>query len=328
MNKLVNLIVILLIGALLITTSAMSYDFIQRVLPPGQQYLAFAALAAFGVGAVGWTMFFKQAVGWPKWVALLLIAVDVIGEGTLFMADVYLNSASRFGLDELTGDSANMFLIAFGAVIVINIVGGIMIHVLDPDSLLESHELEEENSRAEAELKIRKIELKAEIDNRKALANAIREKSRTYNQERIPSLLAAWEGGAELKYSQLENALTQGFKPGRGEAAAPHPALPVPAAAPAGLAMAPAPMAAAEKKIGFAMEMLGPQHALHYQSASGQEKTVAVAESIVGLQAIASGDKGRYQSAWITDNTGATIWTAPNVRAEEIVRGGPLPPAK
>ena len=213
MNKLVKLIVVLLIGSLLILTSSMSYDFISRVMPAGQQLLAVAALAALGVGAVGWTMFHKKAVGWPKWVALLLVVVDVVGDLSLFMADLYLNGAEKFGMAALSPESANYFLLAFGAVIAVNIAGGIAIEILDPDALAESQDREAENEAREAEREIRKIEFEAEIENRKALARAIKERARSYNQQRIPELLDAWQVGAESKYKTVETALQAGYKP-------------------------------------------------------------------------------------------------------------------
>ena len=214
MNKLVRLIVYLLVGSLLLLTSTMSYDFIARTMPPGQQLLAVAALAALGVGAVGWTLFHKASVGWPKWLSLLLVVIDVVGEMTLFMADLFLNSASRFGMAELAPEQATYFLLAFGAVIALNVSGAIAIEILEPGAIQHSQEMEAENERAEAELEIRKVEFQAEMENRKALALAIKERARQYNSQRIPQLLESWQIGAETKYNSLETSLRAGYKPG------------------------------------------------------------------------------------------------------------------
>ncbi len=331
MSKPVKLIIYGLIGSLLILTSSTSYDFMRRTMPPGQQYLAIGALAALGIGAVGWTLFFKQAVGWPKWLALVLMVVDVTGEVSMFLADLYLNGSSTLGLAQLTPETINQFLLALGGVVAANIAIGLMVDVTDPDALVKSHELDSEYSRMDAELEIRKIEHQAEIENRKALAKAIKERARTYNQQRIPQLLDAWQSGAELGYQQVETNLRQGYKPMAGRRGA-APQLPDPEKTQIVMpfqpkkAMVPAPAASIEeKKIGFDAEVAGPRYGLHYQSASGQEATVAVAESVQRLQPIALNEKGQYMRAWIVDPSGKIVWEAPEVRAAEVIKRGPLP---
>ena len=213
MNKFSKLIFYVLVGSLLILTSSMSYDFIRRAMPAGQQILAFAALAAFGVGAVMWTMFFKGAAGWPRTVAGVFIGVDILGEGALFMADVYLSAASSFGLQELTPEAINIFLLAFGGVVISNVIAGVLCEVLEVESLEKAAEREQEIAEREADLEIRKIEMLAEIDNRRALAQAIKQRAKAYNAQRMPQLLEAWQTGAETRYSAVETALQAGYRP-------------------------------------------------------------------------------------------------------------------
>lgn len=125
-----------LVLSLLVFTAVRTLHFLGLTFPPDQGYMPWLGLAAFDGGVLLWLFFASSAASgfWQRAIAYLMIAVCLAGVIICTVADMLLVSAQN-GLVKLpagTGDNALRGVIA---VIIINVIAGVVVHLLSPAHL-------------------------------------------------------------------------------------------------------------------------------------------------------------------------------------------------
>jgi hypothetical protein len=124
----------LLILAMLVFTATRTLHFLQQTFPPDQQYVAYLALAAFDIGVLGWLYYATHAAEGTgqRVVAYGMIFVCAAGVIITTIADMLVVSAKNGITSKLPPDIATVALWAVMIVITLNVLAGILIHLLDP----------------------------------------------------------------------------------------------------------------------------------------------------------------------------------------------------
>lgn len=143
-----------LILSLLIFTAVRTLHFLGLTFPPDQGYMPWLGLAAFDGGVLLWFFFATQAASgkWQRGLAYLMIAVCMAGVIICTVADMLLVSAAN-GLVKLPAGTGDQALRGVIAVIIINVVAGVVVHLVSPDHLLKMAEEEAKGQIQEQALK-------------------------------------------------------------------------------------------------------------------------------------------------------------------------------
>lgn len=124
-------------AALLVYAAARSLMFIQSTLPPDQQIIGFLALAATSGGMIAWLLVFlhkAEGLG-QKIIAALMVAIDALGEFTLFTFDTLLESGRNGMTATLTPDEIRAVVLGMSVLIAVNILATIAFHIFDPENI-------------------------------------------------------------------------------------------------------------------------------------------------------------------------------------------------
>lgn len=129
-------------AALLVYAATRSLAFVQSTLPPSQQLIGFLALAATSGGMIAWLLvFLHKAEGLPqKITAALMVAVDALGEFTLFTFDTLLESGKNGMTAILTPDEIRAVVLGMSALIAINILATVAFEIFDPENMRRMRE--------------------------------------------------------------------------------------------------------------------------------------------------------------------------------------------
>jgi len=124
-------------AALLVYAAARSLMFIQSTLPADQQIIGFLALAATSGGMIAWLLvFLHKAEGLAqKITAALMVALDALGEFTLFTFDTLLESGKSGMTATLTPDEIRGVILGMSALIAVNILATVAFHIFDPENI-------------------------------------------------------------------------------------------------------------------------------------------------------------------------------------------------
>lgn len=122
-----------LILALLIYTATRTIHFLQMTFPPSMSYVAYLALAAFDGGIIGWTIFATFGSEGPaqRAIAYLMIFICAIGVILTTVADTLIVSQDNH-LTKAPPDIATVGLWGSIAIIVLNVLAGITVHLASP----------------------------------------------------------------------------------------------------------------------------------------------------------------------------------------------------
>ncbi len=134
MNKLGAKIVLWgLVLGMLIFTAIRTLHFLMATFPPGQQYVAFLALAAFDVGVLGWTYFATNSAEGVAQRTLSYGMIFVCAAGVILttVGDMIDVSAQNH-LTQAPDWWLTAALWGVIVVIVLNVLAGILVHLLDP----------------------------------------------------------------------------------------------------------------------------------------------------------------------------------------------------
>ncbi len=134
MNKLGAKIVLWgLVLGMLVFTAIRTLHFLMATFPPGQQYVAFLALAAFDVGVLGWTYFATNSAEGVAQRTLSYGMIFVCAAGVILttVGDMIDVSAQNH-LTQAPGWWFTAALWGVILVIVFNVLAGILVHLLDP----------------------------------------------------------------------------------------------------------------------------------------------------------------------------------------------------
>lgn len=124
-------------AALLVYAAARSLAFVQSTLPADQQLIGFLALAATSGGMIAWLLvFLHTAEGLPqKITAALMVALDALGEFTLFTFDTLLESGKSGMTATLAPDEIRMVILGMSVLIAVNILATVAFHIFDPENV-------------------------------------------------------------------------------------------------------------------------------------------------------------------------------------------------
>lgn len=133
----------MLILGMLGYTATRTLHFLQATFPPGEQYVAFIALVAFDAGVLGWFYYATHAARGAKQRAVAYGMIFVCAAGVIIttVADMLTVSAQN-GIVAQNPQVATVGLWGCIIVIVLNVVGGLLVHLVDPAHL--QHMKEEE----------------------------------------------------------------------------------------------------------------------------------------------------------------------------------------
>jgi hypothetical protein len=134
MNKLGAKIVLWgLVLGMLIFTAIRTLHFLMATFPPGQEYVAFLALAAFDVGVLGWTYFATNSAEGVAQRTLSYGMIFVCAAGVILttVGDMIDVSAQNH-LTQAPDWWLTAALWGVIVVIVLNVLAGILVHLLDP----------------------------------------------------------------------------------------------------------------------------------------------------------------------------------------------------
>lgn len=122
-------------AALLVYAAARSLDFVTKTLPSDQQIIGYLALAATSGGAIAWLMVFMYAAHGTaqKVISGLMVAIDLLGEFTLFTFDTLLSSGEAGMIGVLTAEEIRVVILGMSALIAANILATFAYHLFDPD---------------------------------------------------------------------------------------------------------------------------------------------------------------------------------------------------
>jgi len=100
------------------------------------EYMALLGLAAFDGGLIGWLFFASHGAKGTgqRALAYVMIGVDLIGVIILTIVDMTMVSQQN-GLIQVQGDSAMFGMIGAVAVIIANVVAGVIAHIVEPEHL-------------------------------------------------------------------------------------------------------------------------------------------------------------------------------------------------
>jgi|SRR5579884_95594 hypothetical protein len=123
-----------LILAMLGFTCVRTLHFLMLTFPPDQQYIAYLALAAFDLGTLLWFYYATNAAegAAQRAVAYGMIFVCCAGVIITTIADMLMVSASNGLTNKLPPDVATVALWAVMIVIALNVIAGIVVHLVDP----------------------------------------------------------------------------------------------------------------------------------------------------------------------------------------------------
>jgi hypothetical protein len=145
MFKRISALAVLVLGAaLLVYSASRSLDFIGLTLPPDRQILAWFALLALDGGLIAWLLIYLNAArgGWQRGIALVMVAVDLLGCVMMFTADTLL-STGRAGITQaMSANQIQTIVLALSAIIALNIAAAVVYHLTDPQKLREQAEEE------------------------------------------------------------------------------------------------------------------------------------------------------------------------------------------
>ena len=133
----------LIVLGMLLFTATRTLHFLQATFPPGQGYVAFIALAGFDLGILAWFYYATSSARGAKQRALAYGMIFVCAAGVIFttIADM-LTVAGANGVTKVPPDIGTIGLWGCMGVIVLNVLAGILVHLLDPAHL--QHMREEE----------------------------------------------------------------------------------------------------------------------------------------------------------------------------------------
>jgi hypothetical protein len=145
MFKRISALAVLVLGAaLLVYSASRSLDFIGLTLPPDRQILAWFALLALDGGLVAWLLIYLNAArgGWQRGIALVMVAVDLLGCVMMFTADTLLNTGRAGITQAMSANQIQTIVLALSAIIALNIAAAVVYHLTDPQKLREQAEEE------------------------------------------------------------------------------------------------------------------------------------------------------------------------------------------
>ncbi len=137
---------------LLIYAASRSLDFIQATLPPGQQILGFLGLLATSGGALCWMAIYLFAAmsDVKRAIAVLGVAMDLLGEIALFTMDTLYRSGQEGMIAQLSQDEIRMVIIGLSGLIALNIVAIFAFHLMDSTPAAEPQRVKEIKPAMEA----------------------------------------------------------------------------------------------------------------------------------------------------------------------------------
>lgn len=186
MKKTISKGIIYMMGAaLLLFTSWRTLHLINSTLPDEQWLLGMLALVAFGVGLVGWAQYFSHgAENTIQFsVAVVMVVIDLAGEVIAFSFDTILTAQTKGMIDKLKGDPEMIAIIVMAAVVALNIIALLIVHLASNENLKAIKE-------GMAHAKIEEATLK-EIDGKASVLAA----------EIAPKIGAAWAESVRIKYA-------------------------------------------------------------------------------------------------------------------------------
>ena len=124
----------LLVLSMLVFTAVRTLHFLILTFPPDQKYVAYLALAAFDIGVLGWLYFATNAAEGLKQRVVAYGMIFVCAGGVILttIADMSIVSNKNGLGNQLPSDIATSALWVVMAVIALNVLAGILVHLFDP----------------------------------------------------------------------------------------------------------------------------------------------------------------------------------------------------
>lgn len=120
--------------ALLAYSASRSVDFVMATLPPGQQVLAFFALAALDIGLVLWLLYFLHGAtgGFQRAIGLIMVIIDLVGAIAVFTTDTLLRSGQSGMIATMVPATIQIAILGLSLVIGLNVSAIVFCHLFDP----------------------------------------------------------------------------------------------------------------------------------------------------------------------------------------------------
>lgn len=224
MQKVAHLILWALILCLLAFTAVRTLHFLGATFPADQQYMPYLGLAAFDGGVLLWFMFAKYAAkGWQRAIAYLMVFACLAGVIICTWSDMFM-VASVNGLVKLPANIANNALVGVIVIILLNVVMGVITHMVSPESL-RAWQIESAHDRIEEQTMKSIGQSSVQIAPDIAAQLAQQWQLQTYQNMMLPipealppvQQIAKKKGGVIGGGKELINKLRNGSKPDQGK---------------------------------------------------------------------------------------------------------------
>lgn len=164
-----------------------SLDFIMSTLPPSQQVVGYLGLLATGGGSISWLIvYLHHAKGTgQKGLSIVMVVLDLLGEGMLFTYDTLYRSAQSGMVATLPQEQVQMVIIILSALVFANIAATVGFHLLDP----------------ETSKRIREKSAKDALDE--AVLKTIEDRAEQIAGEIAPKVVSEWEEDFSKRFSNM-----------------------------------------------------------------------------------------------------------------------------